>query len=71
MVFIEIVIVVDGDYLFMGCGIGFKECFEMELCLLYNKFKFFRNEIKKMMEEVIIGGMVKKYKKGNGFLRKV
>ncbi|HTI58649.1 Rrf2 family transcriptional regulator [Mucilaginibacter sp.] len=68
---IEIVTAVDGDHLFTGCGIGLKECSEMEPCPLHNKFKSLRNEIKKMMEEATIGGMAKKHKKGNGFLRKV
>jgi len=67
---IDVVIAVDGDNLFTGCGLGLKECSETEPCPLHSKFKSLRLGIKKMMEEATIGSMSKKLKNGGGFLRK-
>jgi Rrf2 family iron-sulfur cluster assembly transcriptional regulator len=66
---IEIVVAIDGNILFTGCGLGLKECSETEPCPLHDKFKSIRSGIKKMMEDATIGSMAKKLKKGNGFLR--
>lgn len=67
---IDLVIAVDGDNLFTGCGLGLKACSETEPCPLHSKFKSIRSGIKKMMEEATIGSMAKKLKDGGGFLRK-
>ncbi len=66
---IEIVSAIDGDKLFMGCGLGLSECSEAEPCPIHNQFKSIRNNIKKMLEETSIGELATKLRKGKGFLR--
>jgi len=66
---IQIVSAIDGDVLFTGCGLGLKECSEVEPCPLHDKFKGIRAGIKKMLEEATIEIMASKLKKGRGFLR--
>lgn len=68
---IDIVNATDGNVLFTGCGLGLKECSEMEPCPLHEKFKSIRAGISKMMEESTIDSMAKKLKKGSGFLREI
>ncbi|MBS1688559.1 MAG: Rrf2 family transcriptional regulator [Bacteroidetes bacterium] len=66
---IQIVSAIDGNVLFTGCGLGLKECSEVEPCPLHDKFKGIRAGIKKMLEEATIEIMAGKLKKGRGFLR--
>lgn len=69
MTLAQIVSAIDGDLLFTGCGLGLKECSEIEPCPLHDKFKGIRAGIKKMLEESTIEAMAGKLKKGKGFLR--
>ena len=66
---IDIVMAIDGNVLFTGCGLGLKDCSETEPCPLHDKFKGLRAGIKKMLEDSTIENMANKLKKGNGFLR--
>lgn len=51
----EIVEAVDGDGLFYGCGMGLKQCSEINPCPLHNEFKDIRNRIHYMLSTTTIG----------------
>ncbi|PTR01607.1 BadM/Rrf2 family transcriptional regulator [Mucilaginibacter yixingensis] len=52
---IEIVEAIDGDKLFRGCGLGLKQCSEINPCPLHNQFKDIRNSINDMLNDITIG----------------
>lgn len=51
----DIVKAIDGDDLFIGCGLGLKNCSEKRPCPLHEEFKFIRQRIQIMMESKTIG----------------
>lgn len=51
----DIVEAVDGDNLFYGCGLGLKQCSEINPCPLHNQFKDIRNSIHQLLSETTIG----------------
>ncbi|MBS1635878.1 MAG: Rrf2 family transcriptional regulator [Bacteroidetes bacterium] len=50
----QIVSAIDGDAIFKGCGLGFKECSEKKPCPVHDKFKVIRNELKTMLENTSV-----------------
>lgn len=50
----RIVSAIDGDSIFRGCGLGFKECNENYPCPIHDKFKKVRNELQQMLEDTSI-----------------
>jgi len=50
----QIVLAIDGDSIYKGCGLGFKECSEKQPCPVHNKFKIVRDELKYMLENTTI-----------------
>lgn len=45
----EVVEAVDGNSLFIGCGLGLKYCSEVNPCPLHNQFKAIRNQLHQML----------------------
>jgi Rrf2 family protein len=45
----DIVEAIDGKGLFLGCGLGIKQCSEVNPCPLHNEFKAIRNQIQHLM----------------------
>tara|TARA_R110002020_G_scaffold135568_2_gene302745 strand:- start:2219 stop:2653 length:435 start_codon:yes stop_codon:yes gene_type:complete len=45
-----IVHAIDGDGIYMGCGLGLKECNANKPCPLHDKFVDIRNDLRKMLE---------------------
>ena len=52
---IDIVKAVDGDGLFYGCGLGLKECSEVNPCPLHDGFKAIRNQLLVLLSGTSIG----------------
>jgi Rrf2 family protein len=50
-----IVEAVDGNGIFIGCGLGLKQCSEINPCPLHNQFKNIRSQIQRLLEETSIG----------------
>lgn len=46
----DIVRAVDGDKLFIGCGLGLKECSEEQPCPIHHQFKLIREQIGDMLQ---------------------
>ncbi|MEO5947848.1 MAG: Rrf2 family transcriptional regulator [Chitinophagaceae bacterium] len=51
----DVVVAIDGDKLFNGCGLGLKGCSAKMPCPIHNEFVSVRKQIKKMMESAILG----------------
>lgn len=51
----DIIIVLEGDDLFTGCGMGLSYCSESNPCPLHNEFKKIRNQITHMLHITCIG----------------
>lgn len=66
----QIVKAIDGDHIYKGCGLGFKECSEKKPCPVHDKFKIVRNELRKMLEDTSIQELSVNLKKGLTFLHK-
>lgn len=51
----DIIIVLEGDEIFSGCGMGLSHCSESNPCPLHNEFKKIRNQITHMLYNTSIG----------------
>lgn len=47
---IDMVIAIDGDQLFTGCGLGLKQCSEVSPCPIHNDFKVIRHQLEHMLK---------------------
>lgn len=66
----QIVLAIDGDSIYRGCGLGFKECSEKQPCPVHDKFKIVRDELKNMVENTTILELSLGLKKGLTFLHR-
>ncbi|MCD6062430.1 MAG: transcriptional regulator, BadM/Rrf2 family [Flavipsychrobacter sp.] len=64
----NIVEAVDGDQVFVGCGLGLKQCSETKPCPIHNQFKDIRNRLTKMMESTTIDALAIRLLKGESVL---
>ena len=63
-----IVEAIDGESVFIGCGLGLKECSETKPCAIHHQFKQIRNDLNKMMERTTIDMLAKKLVSGETVL---
>jgi Rrf2 family iron-sulfur cluster assembly transcriptional regulator len=66
----QIVQAIDGDSIYKGCGLGFKECSKKKPCPVHDKFKVVRSELRTMLESTSILELSLKLKKGLTFLHR-
>lgn len=66
----QIVLAIDGDAIYRGCGLGFKQCSEKTPCPVHNKFKIVRDELKNMLENTSIKELSINLEKGLTFLNR-
>lgn len=66
----HIVNAIDGDHIYKGCGLGFKECSEKKPCPVHDRFKVVRGELKKMLEETGLQELSYNLEKGLAFLHR-
>ena len=66
----DIVEAVDGNGLFYGCGLGLKQCSEIQPCPLHDEFKAIRTQIKDLLYNTTIGGFNQELLGGLVALRK-
>jgi Rrf2 family transcriptional regulator, iron-sulfur cluster assembly transcription factor len=60
----EVVLAIDGDQLFHGCGLGLPECNEKKPCPIHDEFKLIRNKIKSLLETTQVGEFNELLEKG-------
>ncbi|MBL7917393.1 MAG: Rrf2 family transcriptional regulator [Bacteroidia bacterium] len=66
----DIVLAIDGDSIFKGCGLGFKQCSEKKPCPVHHKFKKIRDELCSMLENTTVQELSSDLKKGITFLHR-
>jgi len=64
----EVIVAIDGDQLFTGCGLGLKQCSEEKPCPMHHQFKLIRNDLNKMMQETTIEMLAVRLKNGETVL---
>lgn len=65
----QIVLAIDGDSLYKGCGLGLKECSEKSPCPVHNQFKQIRQSIVHMLESTNLLELAMGLKDGSTFLK--
>jgi Rrf2 family transcriptional regulator, iron-sulfur cluster assembly transcription factor len=65
-----IVKAIDGDDIYVGCGLGLKKCNDKKPCPLHNQFIGIRNELKEMLETTTVKSLTEGLDKGLTFLRR-
>jgi Rrf2 family transcriptional regulator, iron-sulfur cluster assembly transcription factor len=66
----KVVEAIDGDSIFKGCALGFKECSERRPCPVHNKFKLVRDDLRRMLEDTSILELTLNLEKGLTFLNR-
>lgn len=66
----DIVVAIDGDQLFHGCGLGLKACNENKPCPIHDEFKLVRSKLKSMLETTRIGEFTESLEKGLFYLKR-
>lgn len=66
----DIVLAIDGDLIYKGCGLGLKKCNELKPCPVHFEFKAIREELKKMLENTTIKELAEGIETGLTFLKR-
>lgn len=67
----DIVKAIDGDKIFLGCGLGLKECSEKKPCPIHNEFKKIRKEMHDMLQSATLNEFNEKLERKLTFLKRV
>ena len=59
----------DGNQVFVGCGLGLSQCSEEHPCPVHDKFKFIKQELVFMLENTNLEEMALGLKLGHTFLK--
>ncbi len=68
---IQVVVAIDNDKLFVGCGLGLRECDESRPCPVHFKFKIIRDGLENMLKTTSIYEMAVGVDSGLSFLKTV
>jgi Rrf2 family protein len=66
---IDIVVAIDGDIIYNGCGLGLAKCSETHPCPLHHEFVSIRYDLKKMLKNTEIMSLAGKLESGLTFLK--
>ncbi|MFC2188042.1 RrF2 family transcriptional regulator [Peijinzhouia sedimentorum] len=66
----DIVSAIDGDKVYLGCGLGLKNCNEKKPCPVHNHFKIIREELREMLETTTVKSLAEDLKDGLTFLKR-
>ena len=66
---LDIVIAIDGDSVFLKCGLGLSNCSEDHPCPVHEKFKFIKSDLVFMLENTNLEELALGIKKGITFLK--
>lgn len=66
----DIVKAIDGDAIYMGCGLGLNQCNENKPCPLHNQFKSIRDNLRIMLENTTLQSLIGDVEKGLTFLKR-
>ena len=65
----QIVEAIDGNSIYLSCGLGLKECSEDHPCPMHEKFKSIRNGLRDMLENTNLDELARGIKNGEAFLK--
>lgn len=65
----SIVSAIDGETIYIGCGLGLKKCNEHKPCPVHNQFKVIRENLKRMLETTTVKSLALKLGQGVIFLK--
>lgn len=65
----QIVVAIDGDHVFSGCGLGLEICDESHPCPVHDKFKAVREDLRFMLENTSLEELARGIKSGASFLK--
>jgi len=68
LMLLDIVKIIDGEYLFSRCVFGLKECSDCNPCPLHHKYKSIRNEIKSVLSTKSIATLIQDIKDGHSII---
>lgn len=66
----QIVVAIDGDSVYEGCGLGFSNCNENKPCPVHHKYKQIRNDLKQMLETTSLLDLSKDINCGITYLKR-
>ena len=66
----DVVKAIDGDKVFLGCGLGLKQCSEAEPCPIHHEFKRIRKQLFGMLEKAKVGAFTDALEHSLAFLRR-
>ncbi len=65
----DIVNAIDGDAIYIGCGLGLPECSEEKPCPVHHKFAKIREDIREMLDNTYVVDLADELKAGRTFLK--
>lgn len=65
----DIVRTIDGEGVFVACGLGMRACSSERPCPMHDRFKKVREELVNMLETTSIYDMVNKFREGIAYLK--
>lgn len=68
---IEVIRAIDGDKIFQGCGLGLKECSEINPCPIHHEFKTIRDQLAQMLKNTKISDLAIEIQNGNAILSRL
>lgn len=66
----DIVLAIDGNKLFTGCGLGLSNCSEKKPCPIHDEFSVIRKQMKTMMQGATLGNFTTALEVRERFLRR-
>lgn len=66
----QIVVAIDGDDIYKGCGLGFNNCNEKKPCPVHHKYKQIRDDLRQMLETTSLLDLSKDINCGITFLKR-
>ncbi len=65
----HIVEAIDGNALFVACGLGLTKCNDKKPCPVHHQFKAIRENLTQMLENTTVQNMARQMKKGDAYLK--
>lgn len=65
----DIVFSIDGEDIYKGCGLGMKECSEIQPCPIHNQYKIIKNGLKEMLDTTNLHQLTFGLQNGMTFLK--
>jgi Rrf2 family protein len=66
----DIVLAIDGDGLFQGCGLGLQACSDRKPCPIHYEFKEIRSGMRSMLESTALEDFAERLEEGRFYLKR-